>query len=58
MSLYCAQGSLEADLSSSDVEQLLSAALEKVGLRWKYYGDCMQAVLRALGTHTPMRRRG
>src|SRR5882757_9272037 len=33
MSLYCAQGGPEAELSSSDLEQLLSEALGKLGLR-------------------------
>ena len=33
MSLYCAHGSTSTDCSPSELEQLLSAALEKLGLR-------------------------
>jgi nickel-dependent lactate racemase len=78
MSVYCAQGSPERVLSSSDLERLLFEALGKLSSRcrvlavapdqtrihsqageltryiWQYYGDCLRAVLIALGTHTPM----
>jgi nickel-dependent lactate racemase len=78
MSLYCAQGGPQVELSSTDLEQFLGQALAKLGPRkrvlavppdhtrihsrageltgyaWKYYEDRLQAVLPALGTHTPM----
>ena len=77
MSLYCATGSVEADLFPQ-LKDLLWESLAKLGQRnrvlavppdqsrlhsragdltryaWEYYGDRMQAVLPALGTHTAM----
>jgi nickel-dependent lactate racemase len=77
MSLYCATGSVEADLFPQ-LKNLLAESLAKLGKRnrvlavppdqsrlhshsgeltryaWEYYGDRMQAVLPALGTHTAM----
>ena len=77
MSLYCATGSIEADLFPQ-LKDLLSESLAKLGqpnrvlavppdqsrlhsrageltrYAWEYYGDRMQAVLPALGTHTAM----
>ena len=32
-----------------------SRAGELTNIAWKHYGDCMKAILPALGTHTPMR---
>ncbi len=79
MSLYCATGSVDTDLSGQQMKELLWNALGKMGERrhvlavppdqsrehsrageltryaWEYYGDRLQAVLPALGTHTPMR---
>jgi nickel-dependent lactate racemase len=78
MSLYCAMGSVESDLSQR-LQGLLAESLAKLGQRsrvlvvppdysrvhshggdmtryaWEYYGDRLQAVLPALGTHSPMR---
>jgi nickel-dependent lactate racemase len=78
MSLYCATGSAETDLSSQQLNELLIESLAKLGERarvlavppdqsrehsragdltrfaWRYYGDCLKAILPALGTHTPM----
>lgn len=78
MSLYCAKGGVEADLSSSQLRILLIESLAKMGARnrvlvvppdisrlssyagelthytWEYFGDHLQAVLPALGTHAPM----
>jgi hypothetical protein len=78
MSLYCAVGSVESDLSQR-LQGLLAESLAKLGQRsrvlvvppdysrvhsrggdmtryaWEYYGDRLQAVLPALGTHSPMR---
>lgn len=78
MSLYCAVGSLDTDLSAEQLEQLLAEALSKLGPRnkvlvvppdqsrehsrageltryaYNYYGDRLNAVLPAIGTHMPM----
>jgi nickel-dependent lactate racemase len=78
MSLYCATGSVEADLSPQQLHDLLAEGLAKLGERkrvlvvppdhsrvhsragdltryaWKYYGQQLQAVLPALGTHSAM----
>jgi nickel-dependent lactate racemase len=78
MSLYCATGSVETDLSLPQLHDLLIESLAKLGDRnrvlvvppdqsrvhsragdltryaWEYYGDRLQAVLPALGTHTAM----
>src|SRR5208282_1885748 len=78
MSLYCAVGAPDADLSADQLKNLLVTALDKLGPRkrvlavppditrlhsqagmltrfvWQYYGDKLQAVLPAIGTHTPM----
>jgi nickel-dependent lactate racemase len=77
MSLYCAAGSVEADMFPQ-LKDLLAESLAKIGPRkrvlavppdqsrvhsrageltryaWEYYGDRLQAVLPALGTHTAM----
>jgi len=77
MSLYCAVGSVEADLFPQ-LKDLLAENLAKLGQRnrvlavppdesrvhsrageltryaWEYYGDRLQAVLPALGTHAAM----
>jgi nickel-dependent lactate racemase len=79
MSLYCAKGSVDTDLSPLELNELLAESLAKLGARsrvlavppdqsrehsrageltayaWEYYGDRLQAVLPALGTHTAMR---
>lgn len=79
MSLYCAVGSADTDLSSHQLQSLLDDALGKLGQRtrvlavppdmtrlhsrageltryaWQHYGERMQAVLPALGTHVPMK---
>jgi nickel-dependent lactate racemase len=79
MSLFCAVGSADIDLSPQQLQHLLDESLTKLGQRsrvlvvppdqsrehshageltnfaWQYYGDHLQAVLPALGTHTPMR---
>lgn len=78
MSLYCAVGSPDTQLSSQQLRSLLDDSLAKLGNRtrvlavppditrlhshageltrfaWQHYGDKMQAVLPALGTHVPM----
>jgi nickel-dependent lactate racemase len=78
MSLYCATGSVESDLSQR-LQALLAESLAKLEQRsrvlvvppdlsrvhsragdltryaWEYYGNRLQAVLPALGTHSPMR---
>jgi nickel-dependent lactate racemase len=78
MSLYCAIGSVDTDLTPRQLKDLLLEGLAKLGPRnkvlavppdqtrahsrageltryaWQYYGDRMQAVLPALGTHVPM----
>jgi nickel-dependent lactate racemase len=78
MSLYCAIGSVDTDLTPRQLNDLLLEGLAKLGPRnkvlavppdqtrahsrageltryaWQYYGDRMQAVLPALGTHFPM----
>jgi nickel-dependent lactate racemase len=78
MSLYCATGSVETDISPQQLHDLLLESLAKLGKRervlvvppdqsrlhsragdltryaWEYYGDQLQAVLPALGTHAPM----
>ncbi len=77
MSLYCAVGSVEADLFPQ-LKDLLAESLAKLGQRnrvltvppdesrvhsrageltryaWEYYGERLQAVLPALGTHAAM----
>jgi nickel-dependent lactate racemase len=79
MSLYCAVGSTDTELSAEQLKTLLSEALAKLGPRkkvlvvppdqsrehsrageltryaYEYYGDRLQAILPAIGTHTPMR---
>jgi len=79
MSLYCAHGSVETDLSPLELKDLLTEALAKLGKRnrvlavppdssrgqsragdltgyiYDYYRDRLEAVLPAIGTHTPMR---
>jgi nickel-dependent lactate racemase len=78
MSLYCAIGSPETDLSAEQLQSLLTENLAKLGERkrvlavppdqtrahsrageltryaWQYYGDKLDAVLPALGTHAAM----
>jgi nickel-dependent lactate racemase len=78
MSLYCAKGSVETDLSPQQLHDLLLENLAKLGTRrrvlvvppdksrvhsragdltryaWGYFGDRLQAVLPALGTHSAM----
>jgi nickel-dependent lactate racemase len=78
MSLYCAQGGPDRELSSSELSNFLLAALDQLGKRrkvltippdrtrtasrageltryvWNYYGENLQAVLPALGTHKAM----
>jgi nickel-dependent lactate racemase len=78
MSLYCAQGSVETDLSPQQLHDLLLESLAELGTRrrvlvvppdktrvhsragdltrfaWEYFGDQLQAVLPALGTHSAM----
>jgi nickel-dependent lactate racemase len=78
MSLYCAVGSIDTDLSAQQLQSLLAENLGKLGERkrvlavppdqtrahsragdltryaWQYYGDKLQAVLPALGTHAAM----
>jgi len=78
MSLYCAVGGLETELSSEQLKDLLAQSLAKLGARmrvivvppdmsrlhsrageltryaWEFYGEKLQAVLPALGTHTAM----
>ena len=80
MSLYCAAGSAESDLSLQQLHDLLVESLAKLGKRnrvlvvppdqsrvhsraddltrytWEYFGDRLQAVLPALGTHAAMDR--
>jgi nickel-dependent lactate racemase len=79
MSLYCAVGSADTDLTHRQLNDLLVEGLAKLGPRnkvlavppdqtrehsrageltryaWQHYGDCLKAVLPALGTHTAMR---
>jgi len=78
MSLYCATGSVETDLSLQQLHDLLVESLAQLGKRgrvlvvppdqsrvhsragdltryaWEYFGDQLQAVLPALGTHAAM----
>ena len=78
MSLYCAKGSVETDLSPQQLHDLLLESLAELGTRrrvlvvppdktrvhsragdltrfaWEYFGDQLQAVLPALGTHSAM----
>src|SRR5580692_7753877 len=78
MSLYCATGSAENELSPQQLHDLLVESLAKLGKRnrvlvvppdqsrvhsragdltrytWEYFGDRLQAVLPALGTHAAM----
>src|ERR1700722_16848321 len=75
MSVYCAKGAAESELSLQQLRELLFESLAKLGKRnrvlvvppdqsrahsrageltrhaWEYYGDSLQAVLPALGTH-------
>src|SRR3984885_5382651 len=79
MSLFCATGSVETDLSLQQMQDLLVESLAKLGKRsrvlvvppdqsrvhsragdltrfaWEYFGDRLEAVLPALGTHATMR---
>jgi nickel-dependent lactate racemase len=79
MSLYCSIGTVDTDLTPSQLNDLLVKGLAKLGQRnkvlavppdqtrehsrageltryaWKHYGDRLQAILPALGTHTAMR---
>lgn len=79
MSLYCAMGSVESEVSPQALHDSLVESLAKLGPRervlavppdqsrvhsragdltrfaWEYYGDKLQAVLPALGTHAAMR---
>jgi nickel-dependent lactate racemase len=79
VSIYCAQGSVETELSLPELKGLLDQALAKLGPRrrvlavppdqsrtssragdltrfvWEHYGERLQTILPALGTHTPMR---
>ena len=78
MSLFCAKGSVETDLSLQQLHDLLVESLAELGKRrrvlvvppdksrihscagdltryaWEYFGDQLQAVLPALGTHSAM----
>src|SRR5579864_6304215 len=78
MSLYCAKGGVEIDLSEQQLHDLLLESLAKLGTRsrvlvvppdksrihsragdltrfaWEYFGDQLQSVLPALGTHSAM----
>jgi nickel-dependent lactate racemase len=78
MSVYCAKGAAESELSLQQLRELLFESLAKLGKRnrvlvvppdqsrahsrageltrhaWEYYGDSLQAVLPALGTHAAM----
>jgi nickel-dependent lactate racemase len=78
MSLYCAQGAADGELSAQQLRDLLFESLAQLGKRnqvlvvppdqsrrhsrageltlyaWEYYGDSLQAVLPALGTHAAM----
>jgi len=78
MSVYCAEGSPETELSPQQLKDLLAQSLAKLGARkrvivvppdlsrlhsrageltryaWEFYGERLQAVLPALGTHTAM----
>ena len=78
MSLYCAKGSVETDLSPQQLHDLLLESLAQLGTRrrvlvvppdktrvhsragdltrfaWEYFGDQLQSVLPALGTHSAM----
>jgi nickel-dependent lactate racemase len=78
MTLYCATGSVETDLSLQQLHDLLVESLAKLGKRgrvlvvppdqsrvhsragdltryaWEYFGDQLEAVLPALGTHGAM----
>jgi nickel-dependent lactate racemase len=79
VSLYCATGSVETELSSAELKALLDRSLAKLGPRsrvlavppdqsrtssragdltrfaWEHYGDRLEAILPALGTHKAMR---
>ena len=81
MSLYCATGGVETDLSLQQLHDLLVESLAKLGKRnrvlvvppdesrvhsragdltrfaWEFFGDRLQAVLPALGTHAAMQPR-
>jgi nickel-dependent lactate racemase len=78
MSLYCAKGAVESELSLQQLHDLLVESLAQLGKRnrvlvvppdqsrvhsragdltryaWEYYGDQLQAILPALGTHAAM----
>ena len=79
MSLYCATGSPETELTPRQLKELLAESLSRLGERkrvlavppdqsrehsrageltryaWEYYGEKLEAILPAIGTHTPMR---
>jgi nickel-dependent lactate racemase len=81
MSLYCAAGSVDTDLSLQQLHDLLAESLAMLGKRnrvlvvppdesrvhsragdltrfaWEFFGDRLQAVLPALGTHAAMQPR-
>lgn len=78
MSLYCATGAADRELSSAQLHALLHDSLTKLGARqrvlvvppditrfhshagdltrfaWQFYGDRINTILPALGTHAPM----
>jgi nickel-dependent lactate racemase len=78
MSLYCAHGGPDSDISLAELQSLLDQSLAGLGPRsrvlavppdfsrvhsragdltrfaWQFYGDKLQAILPALGTHSPM----
>jgi nickel-dependent lactate racemase len=78
MSLFCAQGSPDREISPRELRELFLASLEKLGMRnkvlaippdhtrassrageltrhaWNYYGDALQQILLAVGTHHAM----
>jgi len=78
MSLFCAQGSSDREISPRELCELFLASLEKLGKRnkvlaippdhtrassrageltrhaWNYYGDALQQILLAVGTHHAM----
>jgi len=78
MTLYCAEGGPDADLSADQLKRLFTAALARLGARkrvlavppditrfhsqagmltrfaWQHYGNALEAVLPAIGTHFPM----
>jgi nickel-dependent lactate racemase len=78
MSLYCAIGGEDVDLTPQELKEQQTAVFEQLGARkrvlavppdmtrvhsqagvltrfaWEYYGERLQAVLPAIGTHVPM----